>query len=263
MTVSVPDELTSERLSLSFKDLPLEEAIERVLAGRLYAISYREEGDRQVLAGVQLFVNRQLVPPVGSTPANNGQGLGQLSTRPGVLAALMPSGLWKSTEPVSNVGQVPPANKKDPSFEDLKRSFSVEKDPQLRAEMLEELVGRGEEDDESMKPMLANALADRDEMVRAAALNLLQASVTPVPIESLALMAGTEPNPELRIEAMALMSDQLFLDDRTKEEWAAVNSSLTQSLSDPNEEVREQAAGLLSQLSEPTTSSGTHGFGRP
>jgi HEAT repeat protein len=129
--------------------------------------------------------------------------------------------------------------------------------------MLEELAGRGEEEDESMKPMLTNALADRDEMVRAAALNLLQASVVPVPIESLALMAGTEPNPELRIEAMALMSDQLFLDDRTKEEWAAVNSSLTQSLSHPNEEVREQAAGLLSQLSEPTTSSGTHGFGRP
>ena len=116
--------------------------------------------------------------------------------------------------------------------------------------MLEELSGRGDEEDESLRPMLANALADRDEMVRAAALNLMQASVAPVPIESLALMAGTEQNPELRMEAMALMTDQLFLDDRTKEEWAAVNASLSKSLLDTNEEVRDQAAFLLSQLSE-------------
>ena len=263
MTMSVPDELKSERLSLSFKDLPLEEALERVLAGRLYMMSYREEGDRQVLAGVQLFVNRQPTSSAGSAPANSRQAMAELFTSPGVLAALMPSGLGEPGGGVSNNGQVPPVNNKDLPFEDLKRSFSEEKDPALRAEMLEELMGRGEEEDQSMMPMLANALTDQDEMVRAEALNQLQASIAPVPIESLALMAGTEQNPELRMEAMALMTDQLFLDDRTKEEWAAVNASLSKSLSDTNEAVRDQAASLLSQLSEPTTSSGKQGFGRP
>ncbi len=263
MTVGVPDELKSERLSLSFEDLPLEKAVERVVAGRLYTISYREEAERQVVAGVQLFVNRQPVPPAGSAPVKSGHAMAQLLTSPGVLATLMPSGLWDHRGRVSNNGQVSPVNHKGLPFEDLKRSFSEEKDPKLRAEMLDELARRGEEEDKSMMPMLANALADRDEVVRAAALNLLQASVAPVPIESLAMMVGTEENPELRMEAMTLMADQLFLDDRTKEEWAAVNASLNKSLSDTNEEVRDQAALLLSQLSEPTTSSGTHGFGRP
>ena len=250
MTVSVPDELKSERLSLSFKDLPLEEAVERVLADRFYVISYREEGERQVLAGVQLFVKRQPIPPAGSAPGKSGQAMAQLFTSPGALAALMPSGLWDPRGRVSNNGQGPPINKKDLSSEDLKRSFSEAKDPAVRAEMLEELAGRGEEEDKSMMPILANALTDRDEMVRAAALNLLQTSGGPIPMESLALMAGTEPNPDLRIEAMDLMTDQLFLDDPTTEERAAVNASLNKSLSDTNEEVRDQAAFLLSQLSE-------------
>lgn len=250
MTMSVPDELKSERLSLSFKDLSLEEAVERVLAGRLYMMLYREERDRQVLAGVQLFVKRQPVSPAGSAPAKSGQAMAELFTSPGVLAALMPSGLGEPRGRVLNNGQVFPVNNKGLPFEDLKRSFSEEKDPALRAEMLEELAGRGEEEDKSMMPMLANALTDRDELVRAAALNLLQAAVAPVPIESLAVMAGTEQNSELRMEAMTLMADHLILDDRTKEEWAAVNASLNKSLSDTNEEIRDQAAFLLSQLSE-------------
>lgn len=250
ITMSVPEELKFELLSLSFRDLPLEEAVERVLADRFYMISYREEGERQVLAGVQLFVKRQPIPPAGSASAKSGQNMAQLFTSPSVLAALIPSGLWDPRGRVLNNEQVPPINKKDLSFEDLKRSFGEEKDPAVRAEMLEEMAGRGEEEDESMMPILANALADRDEMVRAAALNLLQASVAPVPIESLAVMAGTEQNSELRMEAMTLMADQLFLDDQPKEEWVAVKASLNKSLSDTNEEVRDQAAFLLSQLSE-------------
>ncbi|HEX5646196.1 MAG TPA: HEAT repeat domain-containing protein, partial [Nitrospira sp.] len=186
----------------------------------------------------------------GSAPVKSGQAMAQLFTSPGALAALMPSGLWKPTEPVSNNGQVPPVKNKNLTFEDLKRSFSQEKDPALRAEMLEELAGRGEDEDESMMPILANALTDRDEMVRAAALNLLQASGSPIPVESLAVMAGTEQNSDLRMEAMTLMADQLFLDDRPKEEWGTVKASLNKSLSDTNEEVRDQAAFLLSQLSE-------------
>jgi hypothetical protein len=250
ITMSVPDELMSELLSLSFKDLPLEEAVDRVLAGRLYTISYREEGERQVLAGVQLFVNRQPVASAGSVSTKSGQVMAQLFTSPGVLASLIPSGLWDPRGRVSNNEQVPPMNKKALSFEDLKRSFGEEKDPALRAEMLEELADREEEGDKSILPILTDAITDQDEMVRAAALNLLQASGAPVPIESLAVMAGTEQNSELRMEAMTLMADQLFLDDRTKEEWVTVKASLNKSLSDTNGEVRDQAAFLLSQLSE-------------
>jgi HEAT repeat protein len=188
--------------------------------------------------------------------------MAQLSISPGVLEALTPSSLWESSGPVANKGQAASLNG-DLPFDYLKRSFSEEKDPALRAEMLEALAGCGEEEDKPVSPMVADALADQDEAVRATALNLMQASFAPVPIESVAAMAATEQNPELRMEAMTLMTDQLFLDDRTKEEWAAVNSSLAKSLSDSNEEVREQAAGLLSELSESAPSTGKEEFGRP
>jgi hypothetical protein len=62
------------------------------------------------------------------------------------------------------------------------------------------------------------------------------------------------------MEAMTLMADQLSTEERTKEEWAAAQASLSRSLSDSNEEVREQAEMLLSDLSQSTQPTGKHGF---
>ena len=133
-------------------------------------------------------------------------------------------------------------------FEDLKRSFSEAQDPAIRAEMLDALAGRAEEEAKPVWPVLANALTDRDGDVREAALNLMKLSYDPVPIGPLAMMAMNEKNPDLRLEAMTLMTDQLSLDGRTKEEWAAVQASLTRSLSDPDPDIREQAAMLLADF---------------
>jgi hypothetical protein len=71
-----------------------------------------------------------------------------------------------------------------------------------------------------------------------------------LPLGPLAQMAATDSNPDLRMEAMTLMTDQLSAEERTKEEWAMAQASLSRSLSDPNQDVREQAEMLLSELSQ-------------
>ncbi|MEP6936418.1 MAG: hypothetical protein ABI988_21150, partial [Nitrospirota bacterium] len=62
ITVSIPDEMKSERLTLAFQHRPLEDALKRVLAGHPYAFFYTQRGGKDVLAGVRLFVQHQQTP---------------------------------------------------------------------------------------------------------------------------------------------------------------------------------------------------------
>jgi len=73
-------------------------------------------------------------------------------------------------------------------------------------------------------------------------------------------MAATDNNPDLRMDAMTLMADQLLEEGRTKEEWGIVSTSLSGSLSDSNPDVREQAEMLLSELSDSAQPTSTRGF---
>src|SRR5262249_36621935 len=110
-------------------------------------------------------------------------------------------------------------------------------------------------------PILAQALSDTDQGVRDTALNLLKLSFDAVPIGPLASMATLDNNPESRMEALSLMTEQLFMDDRTKEDWATATATLNQGLSDPDPNVRDQAAMLLpdlSQSAQPTSKWGLH-----
>jgi len=73
-------------------------------------------------------------------------------------------------------------------------------------------------------------------------------------------MAATDNNPDLRMDAMTLMADQMSAEDRTKEEWAVARTSLSGSLSDSNPDVREQAEMLVSELSDSAQPTSTRGF---
>ena len=146
----------------------------------------------------------------------------------------------------------------DVPLDELKRSFSETQDPALRSAMLEAMADREEEG--PVAPIVTNALSDPDEGVRETALNLLKSSYDPVPIGPLASMATLDKNPDFRTEAMTLMTDQLFTEDRTKEDWATVTAALNRGLSDPDANLRELAAMLLPELSQSAQPNSKSGF---
>jgi hypothetical protein len=244
MTISLSDDIKSERLSLSFQNIPLEDALKRVLARQSYAFAYTQEKGRHVIAGVRLFAKHEQVPPTNAAPSNQpamatltgGQGLPQPTTH-----------LWGRGGSTLNEKRVAPISADIP-LDELKRLFSEAQDPARRSAILVAMANREEEG--PVAPALAMGLSDVDEKVRADALNHLKTASDPIPLGPLAQMAATDSNPDLRIDAMALMADQLSAEERTKEEWAIVQASLSRSLSDPHPDVREQAKMLLSDLSQ-------------
>ena len=254
ITVSVPDDIKSERLSLSFQNVPLEEALKRMLAGQSYTFVYKQDKGRDVISGVRLFAKHEQPPPTNSAPSGI-PAIAQLTGSQGLSTPPPTTSLWGRGGSTMNEAKGASVGD-DVPLDELKRSFSETQDPALRSTMLEAMSDRGEEG--PVAPVLSTALSDSDEEVRATALNLLKSTSEPVPLGPLALMTATDNNPDLRMEAMTLMADQLFVDERTKEEWAVVRASLDRSLSDPNQDVREQAEMLLPELSQsaPSTSKG-------
>jgi hypothetical protein len=246
ITISVSDDITSEHLSLSFQNVPLEEALKRVLAGQSYTFAYKQDKGREVISGVRLFAKNGQISPTDSAPSGM-PALAQLTGSQGLPTPLPTTRSWGRGGATANEGKIAPISD-DVPLDELKRSFSETQDPALRSAMLEAMADRGEEG--PVAQALSTALSDNDEDVRATALNLLKSASEPVPLGPLAQMAATDNNPDLRMEAMTLMADQLLAEDRTKEEWAVVRASLDRSLSDPNQDVREQAEMLLPELSQ-------------
>ena len=256
ITVSVPDDMKPERLTLAFQHLPLEDALKRVLAGRPYAFLYKRNGAQEVLVGVRLFATHEPAPTTDSASSSlQAMAPSQASQSPPTPPPTTRS--WARVGSAINEGTIP-ANSQDVPLDELKRSFSEAQDPALRSAMLEAMADRGEEG--PMAPILTNALADPDEGVRETALNLLKSSYDPVPIGPLASMATLDKNPDFRTEAMMLMTDQLFMEDRTKEDWATVTAALNRGLSDPDANLRELAALLLPELSPSAPPNSNKGF---
>jgi hypothetical protein len=255
ITISLSGDLTSERLSVSFQNVPLEEALKRVLAGQSYTFVYEQDKGRDVISGVRLFVKHEPVPPTKSAPSGM-PAIAQLPGSQGLPTQLSATRSWGHGGSTMNKETRAPIGE-DVPLDELKRSFSQTKDPALRSAMLDAIADRGEEEEKPVAPVLATALSDSDEEIRTNALDLLKTTFEPVPLMPLTRMAATDNNPDLRMEAMTLMADQLFAGDRTAEEWAVVRTSLSGSLSDPNPDVREQAEMLLSDLSQSAHQRGT------
>jgi hypothetical protein len=256
ITVSIPDDLKQEHLSLAFQNLPLEDALKRVLTGRAYVALYKRNGAQDVIVGVRLFAKHEQTPTTDSASSSL-QAIAPLQASQGLPTRPPTTGSWARVGWAMNEATIP-ANSEDLPFDELKRSFSEAQDPALRSAMLEVMENRGEEG--PMVPILTNALSDPDEGVRETALNLLKSSYDPVPIGPLASMATLDKNPDFRTEAMTLMTDQLFMEDRAKEDWATVTAALNRGLSDPDAILREQAAMLLPELSQSAQPSSTRGF---
>ena len=244
ITIHVPDNISSERLNLTFQNLPLEEALKRMLTGQSYTFLYKQDKGREVIAGIRLFAKHEQAPP----PPASSNGMSAIAQLMGSQNLPMLTGSWgRGGSRMSEKNVVPISD--DVPLDELKRSFSETKDPARRSAILDAMANRGEEG--SVAPTLSMALSDSDEGVRTDALNHLKTTSETLPLGPLGQMATTDSNPELRMEAMTLMADQLSAEERTKEEWAMAQALLSRSLSDPNQDVREQAEMLLSELSQP------------
>ncbi len=144
-------------------------------------------------------------------------------------------------------------------FGELKQALTDIQDPAQKALLLRAMVDRG--DAEPVTPILMKALNDSDQRVRETALSLLKESFEPLPLQHLASMATNDANPELRIEALTMLTDQLFSGSLKPESWAIANATLNQGLSDPNPAVSEHATSLLPRLVDavqPVGSGGSH-----
>jgi len=257
IAVSIPDEMKSERLTLAFQHRPLEDALKRVVAGHPYALLYKQTGKQEVISGVRLFA-QPLQTPTTDTVLSSTPALAPSKTSQGLPTPLPATRAWGRGGPA--IGEAQPVTISDDlPLDELKRSLTETQDPARRSATLEAIANRGEEG--PVTPILAKALSDTDEGVRDTALNLLMSSFDPVPIGPLASMATRDNNPESRMEALSLMTDQLFTEERTKEDWATVTATLNQGLSDPDPNVRDQAEMLLpdlAQATQPTSKWGIH-----
>lgn len=255
ITISMPDEMKADRVTLALQQRPLEEAFRQVLVGRSYSFLYRQEKGREVITGVRLFAQQRPMVNIGSSGPQTGVSSRANQGQP-------PSGsprAWGRADRTTG-GARPVAVRDDLPLDELKRSLRESQDPAHRIATLDAISNRV--DDGPVNPIVSQVLSDMDQDVRETALNLLRTSFDPVPISPLAQMAATENNAELRMEAMTLMTDQLFQDGRTKEEWMTVRASLNKSLVDADPDIRDQAEQLLSQLSDSAQTTTKQGFGR-
>ena len=246
ITISVSGNITSERLNLSFHNVPLEEALKRVLSGQSYTFAYTQDKGREVISGVHLFARHEQAPSTNSASSNT-SAIARLMGSQGLPTLLPTTRSWGRGGSSMNENQGAPISD-DVPLDELKRAFSETKDPARRSAILDAMANRGEEG--PVGSALSMALSDSDEGIRTDALNHLKMTSEPFPLGPLAQMAATDSNPDLRVEAMTLMADQLSAEERTKEDWAMAHASLSRSLSDPNQDVREQAAMLLPEVAQ-------------
>ncbi len=204
IAVSFKGPVGQKPIATTFQDLPLEEGLRRILQGQEYAIIH-------------------MSPQVVSRPGRV-EGIREILvfSRPGAGSGDQ----WTQL-----------AQKRAPSFEDLRRQAFKSPNPGDRAVALEELRGMGEDDE--IVPILTRALQDKDSGVRQLALELLEDTLAPLPQEPVAQIALKDRNPRLRATALNLLA--------YRGEENAIGT-LKNALQDPDSRVRETAATLLDEL---------------
>ena len=225
---TLTEEMKSESVTLSFQRRPIEEALQQVLIGKSYTLQYRQDGEKKVIAGVDLSV------PQGSMVGRASVGLKSSNAS---SANGSPSG------PVTTSSIKPGPVRTDFQLTELEQSLRESQEPATRLAALNSIANR--ETNEAVNPIIAQALSDRAPEVREAALDVLKSSLDPVPISSLASMAVQDTNPVFRKEAMTLLLDQLAKDEPSQEDIDTVRATLNQGLGDPDPGVREFATMLL------------------
>ncbi len=174
LTVSIQGPVARALVSVRFTNLPLEEAIRKVLEGKEYAI----------------------IRKFGSSPA---VGQGETSTLREIIVFSAPGAGAYEADAWINVSNGAP----QPSAPPLSAIGRESKGGNLMLQ-LEEMGDLADEDE--LLPVLARALEDQDARVRAKAMEVLEDTFGPIPVRQLARIAETDRDPLMRSRALTLLA---------------------------------------------------------
>jgi hypothetical protein len=264
LKVSIASSARRDLLSTEFRNLPLEEGITRLLSGKSYALIYAPSGSHPLWAVAEILVYPSETGPPTTTgailstivPTGANLGKGTLTLPAKESRGLARSGDSKLLKDKSDKKRAMTREELPDEIpeEELRRTAREAPDPDARIDALEELAGRWDEGSTlSMLSTLTSALKDSNEDVRAKALELLRYADTPVPIGAFADVALTDKSPDVRIEALNLMTERAVLGELRVGEKEVVRATLQQGLHDQNAEVHEEAQALLGELAQVTT----------
>ncbi len=217
LTVSIQGPVARALVSVRFTNLPLEEAIRKVLEGKEYAI-IRKFGSSPAVGQGETSTLREIIvfsaPGAGAYEADAWINVSNGAPQPSAPQASAPQ---PSTPPLSAIGR-------------------ESKGGNLMLQ-LEEMGDLADEDE--LLPVLARALEDQDARVRAKAMEVLEDTFGPIPVRQLARIAETDRDPLMRSRALTLLAF------RAEE---SAGQPLTRALQDSDADVRELASSLLNQL---------------
>ncbi len=229
ITFTIPEEMKTEPLTASLQAAPIEEVLQQVLQGKLYSVQYRQEGDTQVVVGVDVLL-----------PQN--QVVGRASS--GVPPTRSAQASRDTLQPTTLSDTKPPATQTNPELLNLEQILRESPDSATRIAALSSIASL--ETNDAMNAIVVKGLSDRAPEVREATLEILRYSVDPVPVSALASVATQDANPALRTGAMSLLVDQLGRGEGGgQEDRDIVRTILQQGMADSDPHVREQATMLL------------------
>lgn len=202
---------------VTFKDLPIEEALKRVLRSRNFVVGYRSDRVDEV----RIFHGAG-VGPFTPLPAGRAQARRRAPVRPVTSSS--------SSEPTAA------------DIARLEETALSHADPEERSRALSELSDVA---DEAKTRETALAVLERDPHpeVLEEALNILE-SQEDVPADRVLRFASSDRPSKLRVQALEMLKDQ---EAATPDQIRQAAQALAR---DPDEEVRERALQILEDLEE-------------
>lgn len=234
VAAAVPD----EELTIKFEGLPLEEAVKRLLKGKNYLLKY---GQRETVASLLEDQGSQALGAGKSetTKTGNSANESEQKTDPNDAGERQISEIRILSSSGGDANQNLVEIKEEPGeraheIEALVENAQKGATAQDRLAAIKEFQGLAEDEE---IPAILPALQDEDENVRGEALAALQniGSGNP-PVDEIADMAGRDPNPRLRMQA---------LDALVEFESGRAEAYIQEALRDTDPKVRRNAKRLL------------------
>ncbi len=219
----VPD----DTISVQFDELPLDEALKRLLKGRNYMLTYGKPAlsEDQHLAAPKEGHKETRAREGGSETEQNSPGTQQITE----VRILSPGSTANRANETMREIKVDP-DEQALEIEALVRKAQEGATPQERLAAIEEFQHLAEDKD---IPAIAPVLHDEDQRVRRSALETLQnLSSGEPPVDELAEVARRDPTPQLRMQAL-----EVLIEFRAGE----AAKYIQEALQDANADVRRHA----------------------